>query len=366
VKYEKLLDNSFVKFRIADSTIVVNKEHPFVAEHSGSRAERELLRTIAMVNLLTDMYTLDIGVEPATLEHIRKYRDMLMRYRALQSRRSGTLIAKLLLQTQNDSAQSKRLETAVTDGIRYLGFDVEPLGTPGEPEGIARAFAAPIPTNPTAQAPRQPLYSFTYDAKSSKHDVSATGNINHAGIAEHRDRYKADHALVVAPGYSEGAMTTRCEQQKIAPMTARDLGRLLEYTVQFGAIPVTKLREVLQIYDPKAVETWVTNLEGWIRAQRPLTIDIFIKALELLRGKVPDALPAGVISYACRETLQALSVKDADVIALAKGLSILIPDLVGVADDKIIINASPNHVAGAIRKQLEALHSAAADTGNSE
>ena len=98
VKYEKLPDDSFVKFRIEDSTIVVNKEHPFVAEHSGSRAVRELMRTVAMVNLLTDMYALDIGVEPATLANIRNYRDMLMRYRALQSRQSGTLIAKLLLQ----------------------------------------------------------------------------------------------------------------------------------------------------------------------------------------------------------------------------------------------------------------------------
>jgi hypothetical protein len=273
VKYETLKDDSFAKFRIADSTIIVNKEHPFVAEHSGSRAVRELIRTVAMVNLLTDVYTLDIGVEPGTLEHIRNYRDMLMRYRALQSRRSGTLIAKLLLQTQNDSAQSRRLEAAVTDGIRYLGFEVQPLAKPGEPEGIARAFAAPVPTNPTSQTPRQPLYTFTFDAKSSKHEVAATGNINHAGMVEHRERYKANHALVVAPGFSDGALATRCKQQKIAPMTARDLGRLLEYTVEFGAIPVTKLREVLQIYDPDEVETWVTDLEAWMKAQRPLTID---------------------------------------------------------------------------------------------
>jgi hypothetical protein len=359
VKYEKLKDDSFVKFRIADSTIIVNKEHPFVAEHSGSRAERELLRTMAMVNLLSDMYALDIGVGAEPLELIRNYRDMLMRYRALQSRRSGTLIAKLLLKTQNDSSESKRLEAAVTDAIRYLGFEVEPLGTPGEPEGIARAFAVPAVSSPTAQAPRQPLYTFTYDAKSSKHDVAATGNINHAGMVEHRERYKANHALVIAPGFSDGALATRCKQQKIAPMTARDLGRLLEYTVEFGAIPVTKLREVLQIYDPKEVEVWVTNLQQWIKEKRPLTIDIFVRALEHLRGKVPDALPAGTISFICRETLGALSVKDADVVALATGLSILVPDLIGVENDKIVVNASPNHVADAIRKQLEALHSTA-------
>jgi hypothetical protein len=113
------------------------------------------MRTVAMVKLLTDMYTLDIGVDPATLENIRNYRDRLMRYRALQSRQSGTLIAKLLLQTQNDSSQSKKLETAVTDAIRHLGYDVEPLGTAGEPEGIARAFGAPVSTSPTPQTRRQ-------------------------------------------------------------------------------------------------------------------------------------------------------------------------------------------------------------------
>ena len=214
-----------MKFRIADSTIIINKEHPFVAEHSGSRAERELLRTMAMVNLLTDMYTLDIGVGAEMLEHIRSYRDMLMRYRALQSRRSGTLIAKLFFyRPRTTAAKAERLEAAVTDGIRYLGFDVEPLGKPGEPEGIARAFAVPAINNPTAQTPRQPLYTFTYDAKSSKHEVAATGNINPAGMVEHRERYKANHALVVAPGFSDGALATRCKQQKIAPITARDLG----------------------------------------------------------------------------------------------------------------------------------------------
>jgi hypothetical protein len=219
-----------------------------------------------------------------------------------------------------------------------------------------------VTASPTAETRRQPLYTFTYDAKSSKHDVAETGNINHAAIAEHRDRYKADHALVVAPGYSDGANATRCAQQKIAPMTARDLGRLLEYTVRFGAVPVTKLREVLQIYEPKGVEKWVTELEGWIKGQRPLTIDIFINALEQLRGRVPDALHVGVISLICRETLGALSVRDPDVIALVRGLSILVPDLIGVDNDKIIVNASPNHIAGAIRTQLEALHTAAADT----
>lgn len=103
VKYEKIADDSFVKFRINDSTVVVNKDHPFVVEHSRTRAEKELVRTVAMVSLLADVYALDLGIEPAMLENIRGYRDKLMRFRSLQRRQSGVHIARLLLQTQHQS-----------------------------------------------------------------------------------------------------------------------------------------------------------------------------------------------------------------------------------------------------------------------
>ena len=67
-------------------------------------------------------------------------------------------------------------------------------------------------------------------------------------------------------------------------------------------------------------------------------------------------LPAGIIAYECRQSLNAATVKDADVIALVRGLSILIPDIIGIEDDKIVVNASAERVAAAIGSQLERLH----------
>ena len=356
VRYEKAGDESFVKFRISDNAIVVNKDHPFVAEYSRTKAEKELLRTMAMVNLLSDVYALDVGIEPATLASVRDYRDRLMRFRAMQQRKSGTYIAKLLLQTQHDSGNSKRLEAVISDALRYLGFQVKDLAKPGEPEGIASAFATPTARNPTKENPHPPLYSFSFDAKSSKHEAAATGNIKLDGIVEHRERYKADHALVIAPGFNEGALATRLEQQKVTAMKASDLGKLLEYTVEHGAIPVTKLRELFTIYDPDEVTKWVASLEGWLTEKRPLRIDLFLKALEHLKGKIPDALPAETVALICREQLGAISTKGLDVIAIATGLSILIPDIVGVDGDKIVVNASASRVAAAVASQLEKLH----------
>ena len=363
VKYEKLDDNSFAKFRIKDSSIVVNREHPFVIEHSRSKAEKELIRTMAMIGLLADVYALDIGIDPSLLVSVRGYRDRLMRFRAVQRRQSGVYIAQLLKDTQHDSRNSKRLETVVSDALRYLDFDVQDLGQPGEPEGIARAFPTPTASQPTAENPRPPLYSFSFDAKSSKHSVAKTGNISLDAVVEHRDRYKANYALVVAPGFSDGALATRCEKQQVTPMTTSDLGKLLEYTVEYGAIPVTTFREIFRCFDPQNVSNWVRALADRMKASRKLTIDVFIKALEKLKGKVPDTLAASTVAYTCRESLGVVDVQEPDVISLAKGLQVIVPDLVGVDDDKIVVNASASHVAAAIKSQMEKLHGDDADGG---
>lgn len=363
VRYEQLDDDSFVKFRIRDSSVVVNKEHPFVIEHSHSKAEKELMRTIAMIDLLTDVYALDIGIEATLLDSMRGYRDKLMRFRALQRRQSGVLIARLLRDMQHDSQNSRRLEVAVADALRYLDFDVRDLGGSGQPEGIARAFPTPTTTRPTAEDPRPPLYSFSFDAKSSQHAVAKTGNISLDAVVEHRNRYKANHALVIAPGFSEGALATRCQNHGVTPITAKDLGKLLEYTVEHGAIPITTFREIFEYFDPQEVSVWVEDLADRMIASRKLTIDVFVNALAELKGKVPDALSASLVAYTCRETLGVIEVEEPDVISLAKGLQVIVPDLVGVDDDKIVVNASAAHVAAAVRSQLEKLHGNDNDDG---
>ena len=363
VKYEKLDDDSFVKFRIKDSSIVVNREHPFVIEHSRSKAEKELIRTVAMIGLLADVYALDIGIDPRLLDSVRDYRDKLMRFRALQSRKSGILIARLLRETEHDSVNNKRLEKAVSEALRYLDFDVWELGGSGEPEGIAKAFTTPTGGQPTRENPQPPLYSFSFDAKSSKYDVAKTSNLSLDAVAEHRERYRANHALVVAPGFSEGAVGTRCRLLKITPMTTTDLGKLLEYTVEYGAVPVTTFREVFQRFDPGDVSKWVESLAETMKANRKLTIDVFVQALDELKGRVPDALAASMVALTCRETLGVIEVREEHVISLAKGLQVIVPDLVGVNDDKIVVNASASRVAAAIRSQMERLHGSDDDDG---
>ena len=82
-----------------------------------------------------------------------------------------------------------------------------------------------------------------------------------------------------------------------------------------------------------------------------------------MKGNVPDAISAGMFVYICKTELQKI-VTNTDVLALAKGLEILIPDIIGVENDKIIVNASVQRVAAAIKSQLETLHNDEQSDGN--
>ena len=354
IRYGQVDDGSFVKYRLEDRSMIVNRNHPFVVEHSRTRAEKELLRTIAMVNFLTDVYVLDLGIEPETLKHIQNYRDRLLQFKALQRRKSGIHIAKLLRQVQHDSVNSKKFEAVLSDALRYLGFEVRDITKPGEPEGVASAYTYPT-KQPTEKEKQPPLYKFTFDAKSSKHDTAKTGNIDLAAMAAHRRKYGADHALVVAPGFSGDAIGDRCTEAEVTPMTAADLGVLLEYTVQFGAIDLITLRDVFGLFRPDKVYDWVQNLESKLKENRILTLDVFLTTLEYMKGDVPDAIPAETFAYICK-TRQQIIIKSADVLSLAKGLEILVPDLIGVENDKIVVNASVERIKAAIEKQLDNLH----------
>lgn len=193
------------------------------------------------------------------------------------------------------------------------------------------------------------------DHKSSKHAAASTGNIGLDGIAEHREKFKVNYSLVVAPGYERGAVSARCAQLEITPITAHDLGKLLEYTVEYGAISMLTLRAMFSIYDPHEVSAWVSSLEEELKKSRSLTIDVFIRALKRLEGRIPDVLPPSTVAMVSREELNVPNVLDKDVRKLVAGLQVLIPDLVGISDDRIVVNASAEHVAQAITAQLEKL-----------
>jgi hypothetical protein len=356
---EKGANAGLVTYSLKDRTIVVNSSHPFIAQHIEDKAQKQAIRDAMLVDLLTDVQALDLGIDNSQLAELRQVRDKTARTVAKIHRKSGSQIAKLLLEVSSHP-DFRPLEIIVGDALEYLGFQVTPKSGSGEPEGIARAKLAP------AKSGDPQAFSFTYDAKSSISEKAQTGNCNTAGLVRHREDYGVDHILLVAPGFQAGALERECEANEITPIRARDLGRLLILSAEHGAIPLTKFREVFAKFTPDDVKKWVDDLEPWLKKQRALTLSDLIHTFETLEADFPDVVSVSVLADRCRKATKKPSIKEFDVKRVLSGLQIIVPDLIQLDNDKVAITVHPNKLADAIQKQLQDVKSTQAATDSKD
>jgi hypothetical protein len=338
-------------YSLKKRSILINRDHPFAKENSEDRAQKESLKDSILINFLIDGYTNDLGLEPTLLAEIRQKREGIARQLAKIRRRSGAQIASLLLEVSKHP-DFRALEILVGDALEYLGFEVTRMGGSGKPEGICRAKLPPDANS------GQLSYSFSYDAKSSQKGKAQTGNCNVAGLVRHRDDHGVNYILLVAPDFQEGVLDEECQSNQVTPMRASDLGKLLQLTAEYGAIPLTKIREVFDVWTPDKVSIWVSELETWLQRNRIISLGDFIATLRGLGDAFPEAVSVAVVADRCRQqTGKNIVVKD--ILRLVGGLQIIVPDLVQVEGDKIVINAHPNKLTDAVNSQIQKLRESA-------
>jgi hypothetical protein len=360
VRFEERGPNAgLVSYSLRDRAITVNSSHPFIAQHTEDKAQKQAIQDAMLVDVLTEVHAHDLGIDSVQISELRRARDRMARIVAKIHRRSGSQIAKLLLEVSTHP-DYRALEIIVGDALEYLGLQVTRIGGSGEPEGIARAKLAPAKDG-VAQA-----FSFSYDAKSSGSGKAQTGNCNIAGLARHRENHEVDHVLLVAPDFQAGALVQECATHDITPIRAKDLGRLLILSAEYGAIPLTKLREIFNKTSPDDVAEWVNSLENWLQGQRNLTLSDLIATFETLEIGFPDVVSVSVLADRCRQVAKKPSIKETDVRRVLVGLQIIVPDLIQVDGDKVAVTVHPNKLAEAIQKQLNAVKSLDASAGKAE
>jgi hypothetical protein len=303
---------------------------------------------VTLVDLLTDAYMADLGIAPERLEEIRTYRDRIFRLVALLRRRSAPQIASLL---DAASVHAKGFERIVGDAIEHLGFSVTRLGEPGQPEGVATAVVT------RGENDSQVAYRFTYDAKSSTKGKSKTHNVGIAGLVRHRNDHKADHILVVAPDFEQGALEKECTQHGVTPMRARDLARLVMLTAGCGPISLVDFREVFTLRSPTAVATWIDGLVDRYEHREHLPLNTIIEALEQLyrdNPERPDTLDCSLIAEKCRIILGNPKYPSwSDVARAIQGLALMAPSVISIAKRDVFLTTAPGKIAEAMTRQLQ-------------
>lgn len=342
------VDEPVVEYDLESREVIVNESHPFVREYGDSHELKLLLRDQAMADLLTSAYMTQLGVDHATTQQVELYRDQLLRLLARLRRRTGFQIAELLDQAASHK-KDKALEVILGDALEALGFIVERLGGSDNPEGVAVAPLSPKRTSQTAS------YSFTYDAKSSAKKKVKTGNVGTGGLVRHREDHKADHTLVVGPGFEDGALQKECKTQLITPMTAADLGRLIIATTQRGQLDLDKLRGVFKLYDPAEVAKFVDEFLADSAAAPSLSYAEIFDALEEIGFDSPDMLTSPVIAKTIRDRNGSAFPTKQDVAKVLQGMQILTPHLIRVQGDNVFLGARPDKFRQALLAQVAQL-----------
>jgi Histidine kinase-, DNA gyrase B-, and HSP90-like ATPase len=344
-----------VKYDVAKRQVVVNLNHPFTREHGTTQEQLRLLRDTALVELLTDAFMTDIGLPDDQLREILNYRERAYRLVAQVRRHSASQIVTMLLESTN---HPKGFERIVGDALENLGFGVERLGQSGEPEGIATALITPVAPTKADDGDQKVAYRFTYDAKSSASGKVATHNIGMSGLARHRKQHGADHTLVVAPGYADGALQKEATDNAVTPIKAADLATLVMLAAGYGPLNLAQFRKIFELHDPSKVADWVKNLESNMQKSTSLSLDTLIQALDEITKSNPDRpdmLDCTLIADRCRKVLNHNTFPTRGQVAQTiRGLSLIIPNVIQIAPTgyDVMLSAPPAKIKDALTLQL--------------
>jgi hypothetical protein len=288
VVFDVAPDRGIAMYDAVTGVMRINGFHPFVAafyDDFASSATVLPLELFAMAEVLLESQLFQAGHSQAEIDATMSTRDQYLRDVASRTGpRTALAVANALRDARNDK---HRLEVELVAAFDKLGFKASQPGRksakdPGKdkPDGLAVAVLGGDGSGNSLR------YSVTLEAKSTQKDGKRVpaDDIGVGVVALHRDKFNAEHALVVAPSFS----TTRGEDASVAQQIARDrsatkdqkkprtitlitvddLARLVRIapTKKLG---LTRLRDLFWSCSlPEQSKTWIDELEA-SRPKRP-------------------------------------------------------------------------------------------------
>ena len=167
----------------------VNSGHPYyvalTARVGQSKVAREFLRTLdlfAISERLLEGHLLDIGIGEGEVGEVVQWREGLFRQLAALYDGVPEIVADM---HRTSHVGGRGFEIALRRVFEDMGFSAQHDGASGQKDVLVVATVGPE------------VYSFTVEAKGSGGDISNEG-ANVAAAANHRERVKAGHAVIVA------------------------------------------------------------------------------------------------------------------------------------------------------------------------
>ena len=367
IDFEGSSRDGIARFDTQSGILRLNGWHPFVATFHDEFTSKRLsqpLELLAMAEVLTEAHLHVIGVDGAKIENFLSARDQLLRTLTNESGRQSALsLANALSEARNSP---DRLEKAVCDAFRSLGFDVTPLGKRGEPDGVAAAHLS------ADEQGKSRHYRVSLEAKSKETSgatVSAKG-VGVATVAQHRNKRECEHATVVGPAFpTSGGDTSALGAQikadrenskaagaakTITLIIVDDLARLVRLR-PVKQIGLQKLRELFQKCSlPDESAAWIESIRQTAVEKPP-----YRKIVETIEALQKKYRKSSVNYSALRVELSHMTPPveyetDEYLFELCRGMAQMAPGAMFASASTVELDQSAENVVAAIEAAMQA------------
>ena len=348
-------DAPIAVFNPATGIVTLNDSHPFSANYRDSQN----LHVIAIAEIMTEAYMIELGIAPETIRTVMKRRDDLLRELVRSTPEGVDMVAQRVRDAVHNEEE---LELACHSAFRTLGFQVTPMGAgPKKPDGLA---SAPLGLRETAETDESKSRSYVviYDAKSTGEDKVKSSHLDMAGVKNHRNKFGAKYpersrySAIVAPGFEgEDDETSKAnveaKQEKVTLIRACNLAELLEASGRL-TLSLDKLRELFEkCRSAPESAVWIeefSSTESKHGMDRLLLETIWKVQNEEQRD--PPQIPA------IRERSSELKrFSTAELTEILKSLERLVPNLVSVYGTIVYLNQPPEIIVHHINQRLRAI-----------
>jgi hypothetical protein len=337
-------DQYLAIYDAATQTVQVNVLHPFLANFAAHNHSPIPFALVAVAEILTEAYLLEQFPE-ADVKAVIDRRDRFLRELVYSGELPGApVVAQMLLDARTSEEE---LERTLALSFKSLGFEVTKIGGSGKPDGLARARLGV--RSSTATGPDD--YQLTFDAKSSGHTRVAAGNVRISALARHRDDYKADFAVVVAPDFEgaedpDSALNKEARASGVTPIRAEDFAMLVRIaaTRQLG---YSKLRELFEASrSPDESRDWIHALLDEETEDIPV-VEI-LQAIWDLMGETDDPVTFGGLKNELRH--RGVSVREQQLRDWLESLVRLVRNYISIDGDTVVLENNVEKVLEAVRQ----------------
>ncbi len=358
--------DGIARFDTQSGTLRLNGWHPFVATFHDEFTNKKLgqpLELLAMAEVLIEAHLHAIDVKASNIEDFLSARDQLLRNLTNESGRQSALSVANTLRNARNSPD--RLEAAVCDAFRSLGFDVTPLGKKGEPDGVAAAHLS------ADESGKSRHYKVSLEAKSKEASDAkvAAKTVGIASVAQHRDKRECEHAIVIGPAFptSQGDTSTLGEQidadrkkssasgeaKTITLITVDDLAKLVRLR-PVKQVGLQKLRNLfLECSLPEESAAWVESIRE-AAVEKPPYLKI-VEAIEELQKKYKKApVQYSALRVALSHLVPPVEYEtDEELFELCRGMAQMAPGAMFASSSTVELDQSADNVIAAIEAAMQ-------------